>query len=84
MRAAVVLCVVDEAGRPVAGARVVVLRATSPFPEVALVTDEAGRTTVMLPPGRFAFRALAPDGRTGDAEVEGGRPGEVAVPVGGR
>lgn len=83
-RAALVLRVVDAAGRPVAGARLALLRASVPFPEVALVADDDGRATLFLPEGVFAFRAHAPDGRTGEAEVTGGSAGEVAVEVEGR
>jgi len=81
MRVPKVFRVVDRHGRAVAGARLAVVESTVPFPEVALIADAEGRVSLALRPGRFTFRAHAPDGQTGEVEVEGGSPGEVVVRV---
>lgn len=53
---------------PVAGAYVVVVEASVPMPEIALVADVEGGFTLNLPEGTFRLRAES-DGRTGEAEV---------------
>jgi hypothetical protein len=53
---------------PVAGAYVVVVEASVPMPEIALVADVQGCFALNLPEGRFRLRAEA-DGRSGEVEV---------------
>jgi hypothetical protein len=60
--------VVDAAGLPVPHAQVVIAAAAVPMPEIALLSDEAGRFSVRLPPGTCVLRAHGPPG-TGQAEV---------------
>jgi hypothetical protein len=60
--------VVDGAGAPVPGAYVVVVEASVPVPEIALVADAQGGFAVNLPEGTFLLRAEA-DGRSGEGEV---------------
>jgi hypothetical protein len=59
----------DEADQPVAEAAVAVVRSSVPFPEIALLTDEAGAAELSLPAGVFVFRARSPDDASGDVEV---------------
>lgn len=73
--------VVDSSGHPVPGATVSVVWSTVPVPEMALVTDVNGVVRLNLPPGRFRLRAHAPDGKSGEAEVEGGEGGEMVIEV---
>lgn len=58
----------DAAGAPVPGAYVVVVEASVPMPEIALVADAEGGVAVNLPEGRFRLRAEA-DGRSGEVDV---------------
>lgn len=60
--------VVDVAGEPVAGAHVVVMEASMPLPEIALVADEQGAFAINLPEGTFRLRAEAA-GCAGEVEV---------------
>ena len=74
--------VVDAAGRPVPHAHVVITAGSVPMPEIALLSDEAGRFSVRLPPGAFTLRAHGPPG-TGEAEVEEGPADrEIVITVG--
>lgn len=57
--------VVDSTGKPVAGALV---SEASGVPEIALVTDEDGRFSPRLRPGRYRFKAVAPSGATAEAD----------------
>jgi protocatechuate 3,4-dioxygenase beta subunit len=75
------LRILDEAGRPVAGATVAVVRASVPFPEIALVADDDGVVAIRLPPGTFTFRAHGPDGRSGEATVLSPAAGEALVRI---
>ncbi|HEU4455515.1 MAG TPA: carboxypeptidase-like regulatory domain-containing protein [Longimicrobium sp.] len=62
-------------GRPVAGARVVITSSPVPVPEIAAVTDAAGRFALGAPaPGEYAFTAHADDESAGTAT------GAVRVP----
>lgn len=63
--------VVDAAGAPVPHAYIVIAAGSVPMPEIALLSDEAGRFSVRLPPGAFTLRAHGPPG-TGEAEVVAG------------
>ena len=60
--------VVFATGQPVAGALIVIVDATVPMPEIALVADERGRFTIHLPEGSFRLRAES-GGRRGEADV---------------
>jgi hypothetical protein len=62
--------VVDAAGGPVPNAHVVIVRGSVPMPEIALLSDDAGRFRVRLPAGSFTLRAHGPGG-TGQIDVEG-------------
>ena len=61
--------VVDASGAPVARARIVIVAASVPVPEIALLSDDEGRFWVWLPHGVFTFRAHGPAG-IGEVEVE--------------
>lgn len=50
------------------------------MPEIALLSDDAGRFSLRLPPGIFTLRAHGPAG-TGQAEVEGASADEEIVIV---
>jgi len=60
--------VVDGADAPVPGAYVVVVEASVPLPEIALVADAQGGFAINLPDGTFRLRAEH-DGRSGEVEV---------------
>jgi hypothetical protein len=62
--------VVDVTGAPVPDALVAIVASTVPMPEIALLSDTAGRFAVRLPPGRFTLRAHGAGG-TGEVEVDG-------------
>lgn len=66
--------VVDADGVPVARARVTIVAASVPMPEIALLTGSNGDFELALPEGRFRLRAHGPRGEIGEAEVgvEGG------------
>lgn len=52
------------------------------MPEIALLSDEAGRFSVRLPPGAFTFRAHGPPG-SGEAEVPAGPADqEIVITIG--
>ena len=63
------ILVLNEDGRPAAQAVVTVLRSTVPFPEIALLTDDAGSVLLQLPPGAFTFRVRAGADAVGEVEV---------------
>ncbi len=65
--------VTDHEGRPVPRATVVVVDGTAPVPEIALVTDDAGRFGLKLPRGRFTL----------EAQGEGGAKGQTIIEVAG-
>lgn len=75
--------VVDADGGPIEGAFVSVVWGTAPTPEIARRTDGHGAFHVGLPPGRFRVRAVTPDGRHGESEVESGGGGTIVVRVEG-
>jgi hypothetical protein len=54
----------------VARARVTIVAATVPMPEIALLTGPDGRFELELPEGRFRLRAHGAPGEVGEAEVE--------------
>ena len=62
--------VVDASGRPVPDATVTVVESTSPVPELALLTDDAGRFSLRLPSGRFTLEAHGPNDTKGRQTVE--------------
>jgi hypothetical protein len=66
--------VVDPQGRPVAEAAVAIVESTAPIPEIALLTDDAGRFSLQLPSGRFTLEAH------GLNDMKGRRTIEVSVP----
>jgi hypothetical protein len=60
----------------------VIAAGSVPMPEIALLSDEAGRFSVRLPPGAFTLRAHGPPG-TGEAEVEEGPADrEIVITIG--
>jgi carboxypeptidase family protein len=71
--------VVDETGRPVAGAFVTVDWGTAPTPEITLLTDAEGRARLGLPTGRFRIRAAAPGDGEGTSEVDVPGPSMAVV-----
>ena len=71
--------IVDETGRPVAGAFVTVEWGTAPTPEITLLTDAEGRARLGLPPGRFRIRAAAPGGGEGTGEVNVPGPAKAVI-----
>jgi hypothetical protein len=70
--------VVDDSGRPVPYATVVIVSGSVPMPEIALRSDAGGRFALRLPPGVFTLRAHGPSG-TGDTAVEGAPAQEEIV-----
>jgi hypothetical protein len=62
--------VVDGDGRPVPAVAVVVIEGTVPVPEIALLTDDAGRFSLRLPSGRFTIEAHGPSEMKGRTTVE--------------
>lgn len=64
--------VVNAQGVPVAGAKIAIIVGAAPMPEIALLSDDQGRFSLRLPPGRFVLRAHGPDGATGEAPIEAG------------
>jgi hypothetical protein len=76
--------VVDASGAPVPQAHIVIVAGSVPMPEIALLTDDAGRFSLRLPPGVFTLRAHGPAG-TGEAEIEvdgGQTEHEVVIAIG--
>jgi hypothetical protein len=69
--------VVDADGVPVAHARVTIVAASVPMPEIALLTGSRGNFELALPQGRFRLRAHGPRGEIGEAVV--GVEGDAAV-----
>ena len=76
------LRIVDEAGKPAAGATVAVVRSSVPFPEIALLADDDGVVNLRLPRGTFTFRAHGPGGQTGEVTVRSPGAGEALVRIG--
>jgi len=72
--------VVTADGVPVSRARVTIVEATVPMPEIALITDPDGQFELALPEGRFRLRAHGPRGEVGEAEIEcGAAPGDLVI-----
>jgi hypothetical protein len=83
--AAVKITIVDTAKRPVAGALVAIESGSQAYPEIALVSDAAGRVTFHLPDGQFQVKANASSGAIGraNANVKNGTSGVVQIIVAG-
>ena len=66
--------VVDRAGHPVAGARVMVTEGPAPMPDIAMLTGEDGRFAMAVPvPGRWRLLAATDDARAeADVDASGG------------
>jgi len=75
------LRIVDEVGKPVAGATVAVVRSSVPFPEIALLADDDGVVDLRLPPGTFTFRAHGPAGQSGEVTVRSPGAAEALVRI---
>ena len=59
-----------DTGVPVMDATIVVVRGPGPAPDIAPVTDRAGRFFLdPLPEGQWVFRAITPDNEIGEATV---------------
>ncbi len=64
--------VVEGDGTPVSQAIVSVIESTVAFPEVALLPNSAGIVVLSMPfEAEFKVRAIASDGRWGDAVITG-------------
>ncbi len=61
--------VVNADGRPVPEAIVMIPAGSVPVPEIALIADANGGFVVRLPPGRFLFRAVSPEG-SGEIQLD--------------
>lgn len=72
--------VVDETGKPVAGALVAVVWGTVPTPDIGRRTNHEGAFQVALAPGRYRIRAFT-EGAAGEVEIEGGDGGEIVIPI---
>jgi uncharacterized GH25 family protein len=60
----------EDTGMPLSDATVSVVRGAGPAPDIAPMTDAAGRFSFDgLTPGRWVLRALGPNGESGEAEV---------------
>jgi Carboxypeptidase regulatory-like domain len=70
--------VVDPDGAPVPNASIVIVAASVPMPEIALLSDGEGRFSLRLPAGSFTLRAHGPAG-TGETEVEDPSTGDEIV-----
>lgn len=71
----------DAAGRPVALARVSFTSAPVPLPDVAALTDAAGRFTLTAPrPGRYEISVFSDDAGSAAATVDV-RPGGARVQI---
>ncbi len=83
---ATVIEVRDAAGAPVADAAVSVIEASVPWPEMAYLTDAAGRLALSLPPGsvtlavvRGNLRAVVKAQITPATEAQGEMPLAVTL-----
>lgn len=66
----ITLRIVGGDGRPVSQSSVTVIAGSVPFPEVALLPNEAGIVSLSLPASaHFTLRAISSDGRSGEAMV---------------
>lgn len=74
--------VVDADGRPVAHAYIVIVDGPEPMPEIALLADEVGRFSVLLPPGRWTLRAHGTTGGTGETVAALPDPQDIVIPIG--
>lgn len=62
--------VLDAAGKPVAQARVYISSAPGPIPDIAAMTDSAGRFKLSAPqPGAYEISARSEASGTGQAKV---------------
>jgi hypothetical protein len=70
----------DPDGRPVSGARVFITAAPVPMPEIAALTDAAGRFRIAAPaPGRYDLEADSDDTGLGVATASALVPGSFAA-----
>jgi uncharacterized GH25 family protein len=59
-----------DSGDPLGDATITVVRGAGPAPDIAPLTDDAGRFVFDgLPAGQWLLRALGPEGETGEATV---------------
>lgn len=72
--------VVDANGNPVAGAAITVIESPVPMPEIAWVTDAAGRFRIALTPGRHVLSANAREG-AGEAVIHEPHEAEIVISV---
>jgi hypothetical protein len=74
--------VIDGAGRAVAEATVVVVRALKPVPDIAAVSDRHGKFVLGgLSAGTYRLRAVGPDGDEGEADFTVPRPDDGVIRV---
>lgn len=72
--------VVDSAGRPVAGARILVVQSPGPMPDIAMLSGEDGSFAIGAPAaGRYLLEA-ATDSSSARADVDPG-PQETALTI---
>ena len=75
--------VVDGAGREVAEATVVVVRALKPVPDIAALSDRHGRFVLSgLSAGTYRLRAVGPDGDEGETDFTVPRPDDGVIRLG--
>lgn len=59
-----------QSGNPIADATITVVSGAGPAPDIAPLSNDSGLFSLDgLPAGRWVFRALAPDGESGEAAV---------------
>jgi hypothetical protein len=74
--------VVDAGGAPGPNASIVIVTGSVPMPEIALLSDNAGRFSVRLPQGVFMLRAHGLGG-TGEVEVgDESADNEIVISIG--
>jgi hypothetical protein len=73
--------VVDNRGRPAAGAVVYVVEASAPVPDIALKADSDGRFELAVPAGRVVIGARHDTLGTGEGDIELGEGGSAELVI---
>ena len=63
------------------GARIVIVAGTALMPEIALNSDDRGRFSLRLPPGRFTLRAHGAGDKIGEVEVQSESSDEIVIVI---